>query len=69
MNREYHKWRSKHLKREMELLIFGHAGAPVLFFLHVLPVFMIMKTGESLMHLKKKLKLATYRYIVLTVQI
>jgi len=32
MNREYHRWRSRNLKREMELLVFGHAGAPVLFF-------------------------------------
>jgi esterase/lipase superfamily enzyme len=32
MNREYHKWFSPHLKREMELLVFGHAGDPVLFF-------------------------------------
>ena len=32
INREYHKWFSPHLKRNMELLVFGHAGAPVLFF-------------------------------------
>ena len=32
MNREYHSWWSKHLDREMELLIFGHAGARVLVF-------------------------------------
>jgi esterase/lipase superfamily enzyme len=32
MNREYHKWFSPHLKRDMELLVFGHAGTPVLFF-------------------------------------
>ena len=32
MNREYHKWFSPSLQREMELLIFGHAGDPVLFF-------------------------------------
>jgi len=32
MNREYHKWYSPHLNREMELLIFGHAGARVLIF-------------------------------------
>ncbi len=30
MNREYHKWWSKHLHRDMELLVFGHAGAKVL---------------------------------------
>ena len=32
MNREYHKWHSKMLGREMELLVFGHSGDPVLFF-------------------------------------
>lgn len=32
MNRVYHKWYSPHLGREMELLVFGHAGDPVLFF-------------------------------------
>jgi esterase/lipase superfamily enzyme len=32
MNREYHKWYSSRLGREMELLVFGHAGVPVLVF-------------------------------------
>ena len=32
MRREYHKWFSAHLSRDMELLVFGHAGDPVLFF-------------------------------------
>jgi esterase/lipase superfamily enzyme len=32
MKREYHKWWSHKLKRDMELLVFGHAGTPVLFF-------------------------------------
>ncbi|MCC9167918.1 esterase family protein [Pontibacter harenae] len=32
MNREYHKWYSPSLQRDMELLVFGHAGAAVLFF-------------------------------------
>lgn len=32
MKREYHKWHSPRLDREMELLIFGHAGARVLVF-------------------------------------
>lgn len=32
MNREYHKWWSDRLGREMELLVFGHAGAKVLVF-------------------------------------
>jgi esterase/lipase superfamily enzyme len=32
MNREYHKWWSPNLERDMELLVFGHAGAKVLVF-------------------------------------
>lgn len=32
MKRKYHKWYSPHLKKDMELLIFGHTGAKVLFF-------------------------------------
>jgi esterase/lipase superfamily enzyme len=32
MNREYHKWFSPILNREMELLLFGHHGAPVIVF-------------------------------------
>jgi esterase/lipase superfamily enzyme len=32
MQREYHRWYSPRLGREMELLVHGHAGAPVLVF-------------------------------------
>ncbi|MBS1602116.1 MAG: esterase family protein [Bacteroidetes bacterium] len=32
MRRDYHKWFSPSLGREMELLVFGHAGDPILFF-------------------------------------
>jgi esterase/lipase superfamily enzyme len=32
MGRRYHKWFSSNLNREMELLVFGHAGAKVLVF-------------------------------------
>lgn len=32
MHREYHKWLSPNLNREMELLVFGHAGMPLLVF-------------------------------------
>lgn len=32
MNREYFKWFSPHLKRDMELLVFGHAGTPIVLF-------------------------------------
>lgn len=32
MNREYHRWNSPNLGRAMELLVFGHAGVPILVF-------------------------------------
>jgi esterase/lipase superfamily enzyme len=32
MTREYHKWFSPRLNRDMELLVFGHAGIPLLVF-------------------------------------
>src|SRR6266702_2942120 len=32
MNREYHRWYSPSLQRDMEILVFGHAGARVLVF-------------------------------------
>ena len=32
MNREYHKWYSEHLHRDMELLVFGDGGRGVLLF-------------------------------------
>ena len=32
MNREYHRWHSPRLGRDMELLVFGHAGARVIVF-------------------------------------
>ncbi len=32
MNREYHRWYSPRLGRDMELLVHGHAGLPVLVF-------------------------------------
>jgi esterase/lipase superfamily enzyme len=32
MHREYHRWHSERLGRDMELLIFGHSGRVVLFF-------------------------------------
>ncbi len=32
MNREYHRWHSASLERDMELLVFGHAGARVIAF-------------------------------------
>jgi esterase/lipase superfamily enzyme len=32
VQRQYHKWFSPHLQRDMELLVFGNAGKPVIFF-------------------------------------
>ncbi len=32
MHREYHRWFSPRLNRDMELLVHGHAGAPILVF-------------------------------------
>ena len=32
MKREYHKWSSPALGRDMEMLVFGHAGMPVMVF-------------------------------------
>jgi esterase/lipase superfamily enzyme len=32
MERAYHKWFSSNLQRDMELLVFGHAGRAILFF-------------------------------------
>jgi esterase/lipase superfamily enzyme len=32
MNREYHKWYSSRLGRDMEMLVIGYAGLPVLVF-------------------------------------
>jgi esterase/lipase superfamily enzyme len=32
MNREYHKWFSSRLQRDMELLVFGHSGTPLIVF-------------------------------------
>jgi esterase/lipase superfamily enzyme len=32
MKREYHRWHSPNLNRDMEMLVFGHAGAKVLVF-------------------------------------
>ena len=32
MNREYHKWWSPRLGRDMEVLVFGHSGLPTIVF-------------------------------------
>ncbi len=32
MKEEYFKWYSPHLNRDIEMLVFGHAGYPVILF-------------------------------------
>ena len=32
MNREYHRWHSRELGRDMEMLVFGHGGLPAIVF-------------------------------------
>jgi esterase/lipase superfamily enzyme len=32
MNENYHKWYSQYLNREMEMLVFGHGGYPIILF-------------------------------------
>ena len=32
MNREYHRWHARQLGRDMELLVYGHAGPPFIVF-------------------------------------
>ncbi len=32
MNREYHRWHSHELGRDMEMLVFGHGGLPAIVF-------------------------------------
>lgn len=32
MNREYHRWHSRELGRDMEMLVFGHSGLPAVVF-------------------------------------
>jgi esterase/lipase superfamily enzyme len=57
MNREYHRWYSQHLGHDMELLVFGHAGAPYLVFPSSMGAFyeyedtgMVAAVAEKLRH-------------------
>jgi len=45
MVREYHKWTSSCLRREMELLVFGHAGLPVVVYPTLAAGFSSLRTG------------------------
>ena len=47
MNCEYHRWYSPSLERDMELLVFGHAGARVADFPHVYGAFLPVGRYEA----------------------
>ncbi len=57
MNRQYHRWYSQALNRDMELLVFGHAGPPLLVFPSSMGSFfeyedrgMVAAVGDKLEH-------------------
>jgi esterase/lipase superfamily enzyme len=57
MMRTYHRWHSRSLHRDMELLVFGHAGTPVLVFPSSMGAFfeyedrgMVAAVGDKLTH-------------------
>src|ERR1700722_1579965 len=56
MRREYHKWYSPNLSRDMELLVFGHAGDPVIFFPTRTARFYDYEDGRALAPLQKKME-------------
>jgi esterase/lipase superfamily enzyme len=43
MKREYHKGYSQELQRDMEALVFGHVGTPVLVFPPLAGAFLILQ--------------------------
>jgi esterase/lipase superfamily enzyme len=65
MHREYHKWHSPNLEREMELLVFGHAGTPVLFFPTRCARFYDYENWGVLDELQGKINDGVYRFICL----
>jgi len=65
MHREYHKWYSPNLEREMELLIFGHSGAPVLFFPTRCARFYDYENWQVLEGVRNKINEGLYRFICL----
>lgn len=82
MQREYHRWYSERLGREMELLVFGHAGAKVLVFptrdrrfyeyeqLHMVQqIAHKLETGQLQLLGVDSIDKATYRALVNTVPI
>jgi esterase/lipase superfamily enzyme len=56
MKREYHKWYSPNLEKEMELLIFGYAGAKVLFFPPRMGRFFDYENWKVIASLEQKIK-------------
>ncbi|WP_242691778.1 esterase family protein [Desertivirga arenae] len=65
MHREYHKWYSPSLNRDMELLIFGHGGTPVLFFPTRCARFYDYENWSVLEGAKAKIEQGHYRFICL----
>jgi esterase/lipase superfamily enzyme len=45
MHREYHHWHAHALNRNMDLLVFGHAGTPVLVFPSSMGAFFSSRTA------------------------
>ena len=61
IKREYHKWRSPFLNREMEMLVFGHSGYPVLFFPTRMARFFDYENWGVIDTLKKRLMAGDFR--------
>ena len=55
MNREYHSWFSPSLQRDMELLVFGHAGARVLVFPTSMGRFFQWEDFGMIAHLQRRI--------------
>jgi len=56
MKRDYHKWYSSNLEREMELLVFGYAGPKVLFFPPRMGRFYDYENWKIIASLEQKIK-------------
>jgi len=65
MHREYHKWHSPNLGRDMELLVFGHSGTPVLFFPTRCARFYDYENWQVLDGVREKIDNGYYRFICL----
>jgi len=56
MNREYHKRYSQELNRDMDVLVFGYAGTPLVVFPTSMDVFLSMKIVEMIGVLGRKIE-------------